>query len=56
MTLPAKALPDLFDEEVLGSLNYAENTAAKRLLDAIISILADEFIQTAKQNPDIFKE
>jgi hypothetical protein len=50
----AEAIPDLFNEESSVSLNYSENAAAKRLLDAIVSILAEEFVQAAKQNPDIF--
>ena len=52
----AQPVPDLFDEEVSVNLNYSENATAKRLLEAIVSILAEEYIQTAKQNPDIFKE
>jgi hypothetical protein len=36
------------------SLNCSENPAVKKLLDAIVSILADEYIQTAKNNPEIF--
>ena len=27
----------------------------KKLLDVISSILADEYIKTAKENPDVFK-
>jgi len=37
-------------------LDYAENPAAKRLLDAIVSILAVEYVETAKKNPEIFKD
>ena len=36
------------------SLNYSENPAAMKLLDAIVSSLAEEYIQTAKANPEIF--
>jgi hypothetical protein len=36
------------------SLNYSENPAAKKLLDAIVSIFAEEYIQKAKENPEIF--
>lgn len=42
------------EETGIVSLNYTENPAAKKLLDAIVSILAEEFIQTAQQNPEIF--
>lgn len=28
----------------------------KKLLDAISSIIADEYIQIAKENPDVFKD
>ena len=37
-------------------LNFSVNPASKRLLDAIVSILAEEYIQKAKENPDIFSE
>ena len=36
------------------SLNFSDNAAAKRLLDVIVSILAEDYIQTAKENPEIF--
>lgn len=38
------------------SLNYLENPAAKRLLDVLVAILADEYIQIAKENPEIFSK
>ena len=36
------------------SLNISENPSAKRLLDVLVLILAEEYIQTAKENPEIF--
>jgi len=36
------------------SLNHYENPAVKHLLDVIVSILAQEYVQTAKKNPEIF--
>ena len=54
MTQAVTKIPDLFSEGSSVSLNYFENAAAKKLLDVIVSILAEEYIQTAKQNPDIF--
>lgn len=44
------------EEEGSQSLDYRENPAAKRLLDVIVSILAEEYIQVAKENPDIFSK
>ena len=38
------------------SLNWKENPSAKKLLDALVSILAEEYIETAKKNPDIFTQ
>ncbi len=38
------------------SLNHSENPAVKRLLDVLVSILAEEYIQKAKENPDIFSK
>lgn len=36
------------------SLNWKENPAAKEMLDVLVTIISNEYIQTAKQNPDIF--
>jgi hypothetical protein len=41
-------------EEESVSLHFAENPAAKKLLDVLVSILSEEYIQKAKENPDIF--
>lgn len=38
------------------SLNFSENPATKRLLDVFVSILADEYVRTAKENPEIFSK
>ncbi len=37
-----------------GCLNWTEDPAVRRLLDVVVSVLADEFIRTAKQNPEAF--
>ncbi len=50
MTNLAEAIPQV-DEE---SFSVAENPAVKSLLDVIVSILAEEYIQTAKEHPEIF--
>ena len=36
------------------SLSYTDNLAVQKLLDAIANIIADEYINKAKQNPEIF--
>jgi hypothetical protein len=36
------------------NLSWLDNPSIQRLLDVIVSIIADEYIQVAKQNPDIF--
>ena len=36
------------------SLNYFDNPLVQKLLDAIANIIADEYIEKAKQNPEIF--
>lgn len=36
------------------SLNLSENPAVKKLLDVIVLSLAEEYIQTARENPEIF--
>ena len=54
MTNLAENIKDPSEEDFQISLNWKENPSAKKLLDAIVSILAEEYIETAKQNPDIF--
>jgi len=36
------------------SLNWSDNPSVQKLLDVVISIIADEYIQITKQNPEIF--
>ena len=35
--------------------NWLDNPDVQKLLDVISSIIADEYIGIAKQNPDVFK-
>jgi len=44
------------DEEIdhIISFNWVDNSTVRNLLDIVISIIADEYIETARQNPDIF--
>ncbi len=37
-------------------ISFSVNPRSKRLLDVIVSILADEYIQAAKENPEIFSD
>lgn len=50
----AEDLPNPQDNDFQVDLNWKSNPAAKSLLDTIVSILAEEYIETAKQNPNIF--
>ena len=36
-------------------LTWEDNLEVQKLLDVISSIIADEYIEVAKQNPEIFK-
>ena len=36
------------------NLSWEDNPAVQKLLDVVASILAEEYIQIAKQNPDVF--
>lgn len=38
------------------NLNFTVNPASKRLLDVLVSILADDYIRIAKENPEIFSD
>lgn len=37
------------------SLSWIDNPSVQKLLDVVVSIMADEYIQMAKQNPEIFR-
>jgi hypothetical protein len=36
-------------------LNWTDNPSVQKLLDVVVSIIAGEHIQIAKQNPDVFR-
>ena len=36
------------------NFNWADNLDIQNLLDVIVSVLAEEYIQVAKQNSDVF--
>ncbi len=38
------------------SLNWSDSPSVQRLLDVVVSIIAEEYIQIAKQNPDLFSD
>lgn len=38
------------------SFTWVDNASVQRLLDVVVSIMADEYIQIAKQNPEIFSD
>ena len=38
------------------SLTWTDNPSVQKLLDVVVSIIAEECIQIAKQNPDIFSD
>ncbi|MCK4463042.1 MAG: hypothetical protein KAU58_01890 [Candidatus Omnitrophica bacterium] len=37
-------------------LNWKDNLSAQKLLDVIVSILAEEYIQVARENKDMFMD
>ena len=37
------------------SFVWVDNTSVQRLLDVVVSIIAEEYIEIAKQNPEIFR-
>ncbi len=38
------------------SLIWIDNPSVQKLLDVVASIMAEEYIQIAKQNPDLFSD
>ena len=47
-------ISDVQEEKI--SLNWQENPASKVLLDVLVQILKDKYLQIAKENQEIFKE
>ncbi len=39
-----------------GGLDWKNNTAVQKLLDVVVSIIAEEYIQIAKQNKEVFSK
>jgi len=39
----------------LENFSWLDNPHIQKLLDVLASIIADEYIQVAKQNPEVFK-
>jgi len=37
------------------TLDWIDNPSVQRLLDVVVSITAEEYIQIAKQNPEVFR-
>ena len=46
--------PTVTRNDTKENLNWKDNLSVQKLLDVIASIIADEYIQIAKQNPDTF--
>lgn len=38
------------------SFVWVDNASVQRLLDVVVSIIAEEYIQIAKQNPRVFSD
>ena len=38
------------------SFSWADNPAVQNLLDVVVSIIAEEYIEVARQNPDLFSK
>ena len=38
------------------SLSWFDNPSVQNLLDVVVSIIAEEYIDVAQQNPDLFKK
>ncbi|TKJ46912.1 hypothetical protein CEE34_06425 [Candidatus Aerophobetes bacterium Ae_b3a] len=38
------------------SLNWSDSPSVQKLLDVVVFIIAEEYIQIAKQNPDLFSD
>lgn len=48
------SVPTVPRNDTKENLNWKDNLSVQKLLDVIASIIADEYIQIAKQNPDAF--
>jgi len=56
MTNLAENLPDSPEKSFQENFEWKNNLPVQNLLDVIVTILAEEYIQTAKNNPDIFTQ
>jgi hypothetical protein len=56
MANPAETISEELDEASLVSLNFSENPAAMAFPTFIVPIFFEEYICTAKENPEIFSK
>ncbi len=56
MAHPEETPHSLSEDGFFVSINHLDNPAAEKLLDVIVTILAEEYVQTARENPEIFSE
>ena len=50
----AQNLPDPKEKGFQTNLNWKKNPSAKKFLDTLAQIIAEEYCQKVKQNPKIF--
>ena len=56
LTLLENKVHEQFPAETVPSLSWKDSPPTQHLLDVICSILAEEYIMIAKQNPGVFTE
>ncbi len=56
MDTVSQKVSTIASKETQESFSHVENPAIQKLLDVVAATLAEEYIQTARQNPDVFKE
>ena len=56
LTLLENKVQEQFPAETVPSLSWKDSLPTQRLLNVICSILAEEYIMIAKQNPEVFTE
>lgn len=56
METASQKTDDPASKTLQGSFRWPDNPAAQKLLDVVAAIIAEEYIQTVRKNPKVFKE
>lgn len=52
----SQKVSDSASKNLQGIFGWSENPAVQKLLDVVVAIIAEEYVQTVRKNPETFRE